>query len=84
MAEHVRVREIDDDEGRWLLRIVRRDPGSVVTWRRAQTVLLSAQGMPAAKIAEVIFASADRVSDVIRNFNDDGFDSLYPRYSGGT
>jgi transposase len=56
----------------------------VVTWRRAQTVLLSAQGMPAAKIAEVTFASADRVSDVIRNFNDDGFDSLYPRYSGGT
>jgi hypothetical protein len=41
----VRVREIDDDEGRRLVRIVRRDSGSVVTWRRAQTVLLSAQGM---------------------------------------
>ncbi|MGA5131103.1 IS630 family transposase, partial [Streptomyces olivoreticuli] len=46
MAERVRVREIDDDEGRLLLRIVRRGTGSVVTWRRAQMVLLSAQGMP--------------------------------------
>jgi transposase len=83
MAERVRVREIDDDEGQRLLRIVRRDSGSVVTWRRAQMVLLSAQGMPVAKIAEVTFTSMDRVRDVIHNFNDDGFDSLYPRYSGG-
>ena len=83
MAERVRVREIDDDEGTRLLRIIRRGTGSVVTWRRAQMVLLSAQGMPVAKIAEVTFTSMDRVRDVIHNFNDDGFDSLYPRYSGG-
>jgi transposase len=79
----VRVREIDEDEGRRLLRIIRRGTGSVVTWRRAQMVLLSAQGMPVAKIAEVSFTSADRVRDVIHNFNADGFDSLYPKYSGG-
>jgi transposase len=66
-----------------LLRIIRRGTGSVVTWRRAQMVLLSAQGMPVAKIAEVSFTSADRVRDVIHNFNTDGFDSLYPKYSGG-
>ncbi|MFI6005154.1 helix-turn-helix domain-containing protein, partial [Streptomyces sp. NPDC051366] len=30
----MRVREIDDDEGRRLLWIVRRGTGSVVTWRR--------------------------------------------------
>jgi hypothetical protein len=36
-----------------------------VTWRRAQMVLLSAQGMPVAKIAEVSFTSDDRVRDVI-------------------
>ncbi|MFD5820245.1 hypothetical protein [Streptomyces sp. NPDC127038] len=35
MAERVRVREIDDDEGRRLLRITRRGTGSVVTWRPA-------------------------------------------------
>ncbi|NHU42783.1 IS630 family transposase [Rhodococcus sp. A14] len=83
VAERVRVREIDDDEGRRLLRIVRRGSGSVVTWRRAQMILLSAQRMPVAKIAEVTFTSADRVRDVIHNFNRDGFDSLYPKYKGG-
>ncbi|WSB38398.1 helix-turn-helix domain-containing protein [Streptomyces scopuliridis] len=77
------MREIDDDEGRRLLRVIRRGTGSVVTWRRAQMVLLSAQGMPVAKIAEVTFTSDDRVRDVIHNFNADGFDSLYPKYKGG-
>jgi hypothetical protein len=83
VAERARVREIDDDEGRRLLRIIRRGTGSVVTWRRAQMVLLSAQSMPVVKIADVTFTSADRVRDVIHNFNADGFDSLYPKYKGG-
>ncbi|MEE1767038.1 hypothetical protein PUR34_02215 [Streptomyces sp. JV185] len=39
--------------------------------------------MPVVKIAEVSFTSDDRVRDVIHNFNADGFDSLYPKYSGG-
>ncbi|MGV9774451.1 IS630 family transposase [Streptosporangium sp. NPDC003464] len=83
MAERVQVRQIDDDEGRRLLQIIRRGTGSVVTWRRAQMVLLSAQGMPVAKIAEVTFTSPDRVRDVIHNFNTDGFGSLQPKYRGG-
>ena len=29
------------------------------------------------------FTSEDRVRDVLHNFNDDGFDSLYPKYAGG-
>jgi hypothetical protein len=53
VTERLRVREIDDDEGRHLLRIVRRGTGSVVTWRKAQMVLLSAQGMAVAAIAKV-------------------------------
>ena len=65
------------------MRIVRRGSGSMVTWRRAQMVLLSAQGMDAAAIAKVAFTSEDRVRDVIRNFNADGFSSLYPKYKGG-
>ena len=65
------------------MRIVRRDSGSVVTWRRAQMVLLSAQGMDVAQIAKVAFTSEDRIRDVICNFNADGFDSLYPKYRGG-
>jgi transposase len=83
MVHPVQVRPISNDEGNRLLRIVRRGTGSVVTWRRAQMVLLSAQHMPVAKIAEVTFTSTDRVRDVLHNFNADGFDSLYPRYAGG-
>jgi transposase len=83
VAERVHVREITNEEGQRLLRILRRSSGSVVTWRRAQMILLSAQGMPAAKIAQVTFTSPDRVRDVIHNFNADGFDALYPRYRGG-
>ena len=83
MSERVRVREISNDEGQRLLRIVRRSSGSVVTWRRAQTVLLSAQGMDPAGIAKVTFTSVDRVRDVVHNFNTDGFDSLRPKYAGG-
>ncbi|MFC5748541.1 hypothetical protein [Actinomadura rugatobispora] len=37
-----------------------------MTWRQAQMVLLSAQGMDTARIAEVTFTSPDRVRDVIR------------------
>lgn len=83
MAQPVRVRELRNDEGQRLLRMVRRSSGSVVTWRRAQIVLLSAQGMDPAAIAKVAFTSADRVRDVIHNFNTDGFDTLSPKYRGG-
>jgi transposase len=65
------------------VRIVRRGSGPAVTWRRAQMVLLSAQGMDVPASAKVAFTSEDRVRDVIGNFNADGFGSLYPKYKGG-
>ena len=83
MAERVQVRSISNEEGNRLLRILRRWTGSVVTWRRAQVVLLSAQAMDVPQIARVAFTSEDRVRDVIYNFNADGFELLYPRYEGG-
>lgn len=83
MARQVELRPITDYEGNRLLRIVRRNSGSVVTWRRAQMVLLAAQAMPVPQIAQVTFTSQDHVRDVIHNFNADGFDALYPRYRGG-
>src|SRR5881227_1709483 len=83
MVHPVQVRPISNDEGNRLLRIVGRGTGSVVTWRRAQMVLLSAQHMPVAKIAEVTFTSPDRVRDVLHNFTADGFESLRPKYAGG-
>jgi Winged helix-turn helix len=83
VARRVERRPITDYEGNRLLRIVRRSAGSVVTWRRAQMVLLAAQAMPVGQIARVTFTSEDRVRDVLHNGNADGFDSLYPRYRGG-
>jgi transposase len=83
MAERVRVRELSNEEGNQLLRIIRRGSGSVVRWRRAQIVLWSAQGMDVGQIAKIAFTSEDRVRAVIHNFNEDGFDSLAPKYAGG-
>jgi transposase len=83
MAERVRVREITNEEGNKLLSIIRRGSGSVVRWRRAQIVLWSAQGMDVPQIAKIAFTSEDRVRAVVHNFNDDGFDSLVPKYAGG-
>ena len=78
MVQRLRVRPISDEEGNRLLRIVRRSSGSVVTWRRAQMVLLSAHGMPVAKIAEVTFTRPDWVRDVLHNSDTDGLNSLPP------
>src|SRR4051794_23331696 len=83
MAERVQVRELTNDEGRKLLGIVRRGSGSVVRWRRAQIVLWSAQAMDVPAIANIAFTSEDRVREVIHSFNNDGFDSLAPKYAGG-
>ena len=46
-------------------------------------MLWSAQGMDVPQIAPLAFTSEDRVREVIRNFNEDGFGSLYPKYAGG-
>jgi transposase len=83
MADRVQVRDLTNDEGRKLLSIIRRGSGSVVRWRRAQIVLWSAQHMAVPAIAKIAFTSEDRVREVIHNFNDDGFDSLAPKYAGG-
>ena len=42
MAARVGVREISNEEGNGLLGMIRRSSGSVVTWWRAQIVLLAA------------------------------------------
>jgi hypothetical protein len=84
VSERLRVREIDDDDdGRRLVRIVRRGSGSVVTWRRAQMVLPSAQGAGRGRDREGGFYQRGPGADGIRNFSADGFSSLYPKYRGG-
>ena len=83
MGKPVELRSISNEEGNRLLRLVRRGAGNIVTWRRAQIVLWAAQGYPVGRIAEIGFTSPDRVREVIHNFNQDGFESLYPTYRGG-
>jgi len=69
MAGRVRVREISEDEGNRLKRIVCRGSGSVVAWRRAQMVLWPAQGISVAQIAGLAFTSEDRVRWTVLVFN---------------
>jgi transposase len=83
MAVRVKLREITSEQGNRLFRIVRCTSGSVVTWRRAQIVSLSAQGMSPPRISEVVFTVPDTVREVIHNFNRDGFNALYPRATVG-
>ena len=52
--------EISNEQGNRLLRMMRRSSGSIVTWRRAQIVLLAAQRLPATRIAEVVFSNPTR------------------------
>src|SRR5438132_12982194 len=83
IAQLADLRVISNVERIRLLRMIRRISGSVVTWRRAQIVLLAAQRMPPTRIAQVVFSDPDTVREVIHNVNRDGFDALYPRYRGG-
>lgn len=46
-----------DEDGRRLLRVVRKGQRAGVTWRRARTVPLSARGTHGAEIAEATFTS---------------------------
>jgi transposase len=39
--------------------------------------------MDVPQIAKIAFTSEDRVRGVLHNFNEDGFDSLAPKYAGG-
>jgi hypothetical protein len=64
-----------------LLRIVRRNSGSVVAWRRAEGAAVGS-GQGCGDDRQVTFTSEDRVRDVPHNLNLDGFDSPYLRYAG--
>jgi len=86
MSKTVRVRRLNDAEGRQLQQIVRRggkSDRSIVKWRRAMVVLASAGGNDVATIARLVQTSPDRVREMIHRFNDVGMRSLDPRWAGG-
>jgi transposase len=69
-------------EGRRLQRIVRSDPNRI-KMRRAQVVLVSAQGSKVPDIAKRLYFSEAHVRTILKAFNDDGFAGLAPKYGGG-
>jgi transposase len=79
----VKVRDLSDEEGKRLQRIVRRGGGSTIRYRRALIVLASAGGNSVPVIARLVFADEDRVREVIHRFNELGMASLDPRWAGG-
>jgi transposase len=86
MNNPVRVRRLNDAEGRQLQQIVRRggkSDRSIVKWRRAMVVLASAGGNDVAAIAGLVQTSPDRVREMIHRFNDIGMRSLDPQWAGG-
>ncbi|WP_373431579.1 transposase [Streptomyces sp. B3I7] len=70
------------EEGRRLQRIS-RTAKDAVRLRRAIVVMMSAQGQSVPDITSLMQVSADCVRDVIRAFNEQGFEALDPKGSGG-
>ena len=68
------MRQLGSQEGNRLLRIVRRSTRPMVTWRRAQMVLLSAQGLDVAQIRRYIawrnrYAHDRRLGEIVNRAN---------------
>ena len=83
MAEPVRARRLNDEEGRRLQQIVRRGKHGSVRVRRAMIIMASASGTPAPAIARLVAADEDTVRDVIHLFNQKGLAALDPQWAGG-
>lgn len=76
MSTPVRVRRLTPDEGRYLLRMLRRGVHDSVRYRRALIILASSSGTRVPAIARLIAADEDTVRDVIHAFNDRGLAML--------
>lgn len=72
LPKPVRARRLTDEEGRTLLRIMRRGKYGTVKVRRAMMILASASGNTNEAIAALVAADPDTVRDVIHTFNDQG------------
>jgi transposase len=73
------VRELTNEEGNQLKRILRRSSNSFKV-KRAQVILASAQKARAPEIAKSFGFSIDYVSYVIHGFNERGFEVLESKY----
>ena len=76
------VRELEPEEAQRLVQITRRTKDRI-RLRRAGIVLASFQGRSASEAAAMFAASPGYARDVIKSFNEMGFDALNPKWSGG-
>src|SRR5438093_9929542 len=76
------VRDLGQGEGQ-LLKRMSRTAKHFATRQRAQILLASGTGMAPADIARALSTDESHVRKVIRAFNEEGFESLNPRYRGG-
>src|SRR6266496_906324 len=83
MSQPVRARRLSEDEGQYLLRLVRRGKHESIRVRRALIVMASASGTTVPAIARLVAADEDTVRDVIHAFNDVGLACLDPHWAGG-
>ena len=83
MSRPVRARRLTQDEGRHLLRLVRRGRADTVRYRRALIIMASSSGTPVPAIAALVAAHPDTVRDVIHAFNAHGLATLEPHWAGG-
>ena len=76
------VRELEPAEAQRLVQITRRTRDRI-RLRRAGIVLASLQGRSATEAAAMYAATPAYARDVIKAFNQMGFDALNPKWSGG-
>ena len=72
------VRELSTNESQTLARWL-HDAKSTVRMRRAQVLAFSCQGMRVQKIAITLGMHEEYLRELIRQFNDGGFDAIKPR-----
>jgi len=79
MSRPVKARRLTQDEGQFLLRLVRRGHADAVRCRRALMILASSSGTPVAPIARLVAADPDTVREVVHAFNARGLAVLGPQ-----
>jgi transposase len=83
MSKPVRARRLTEDEGQYLLRLVRRGVHNSVRYRRALIIMASSAGTGVPAIARLVAADPDTVRNVIHAFNVQGLAMLAPRWGPG-
>ena len=83
MSTPVRARRLTEDEGQYLLRLVRRGVHDSVRYRRALMIMASSSGTRVPVVARLVAADEDTVRDVIHAFNDQGLAMLAPHWGPG-